>query len=393
VKSRPRARLVALALVCLAAVPAGYAIAQEVAPEPDPGRPEGVVKEFVVLEESEREARPLEGELVAQGTTPDGTPYEIRTSAEADDGMCVWLSWSVEASDSGEHPAHFLGFCGHPSWRDSVVEGASFQPLDSGGTIAAGLADPDVAAVELAYSDPESGEREQLRSDYYRISGAVRHGDGSTERFEPVGVYVSAFPPGVGDLEQGSTIGALALSEAGEAMGSAELSWVRVQGSGAEANLFTCGSEPFREDICRDAKSGELRRVDRSLAAPLVPELTEALADRGYEFSPASDADRELPRYREPELYEDGLPTVFAGREGLHYLHLGRVSGPGGLDDHLVYLVHFFSIEGEPNASGDGSSSTDASSMPDAPNAIDPTAETHLLDAMTGEELRVLDSR
>jgi len=69
------------------------------------------------------------------------------------------------------------------------------------------------------------------------------------------------------------------------------------------------------------------------------------------------------------------------------------VSGPGGLDDHLVYLVHFFSIEGEPNASGDGSSSTDASSMPDAPNAIDPTAETHLLDAMTGEELRVLDYR
>jgi hypothetical protein len=71
-------RLLVFALVCLAGIPAGYAIAQEVAPEPDPGAPAGggVVK-------AEECPPAVNAAFKSEGFSPDSYGPECPIASEA----------------------------------------------------------------------------------------------------------------------------------------------------------------------------------------------------------------------------------------------------------------------------------------------------------------------
>jgi hypothetical protein len=328
--------------------------------------------------------------VVGRGTAPDDAAYEIRAFWKDGDGTCVNMGWTPESRDSSYAGGGGQAFCNYESFRDSTLDHVGYQRSDNGGTIAFGLASPEVSDVRITYES--GGESKDVPSQLFHLSGTVRRDDNTTIPLKPVAYYVAFLPPGVGDAEQHSSAQAVALSDDGQELARAQLAWVIDALGAPDASgdyLLACGSESFWAQTCRDAASGELRRVNPALARPLPAELTRALADRGYAFTPASDEERGLPEFTEEGLSEKVLSPIFTGHFGLHYQRLGRVSGPG-LEDRLVYLVHYFSVE---DHSGGGGGSTEATSMNDPPDPIDPTATTYLIDAITGERLGTVEYR
>lgn len=306
---------------------------------------------------------------VATGTFPDGSEYRVRITRYSKDRACPELVFPDAAAGS----TGATSSCTYNAIKDGVTAPVFYLPLASGNVAGFALASPEVAQASVS-----EGE-----ADVIAVKGQLEMADEEPEPLPPSSVVVFWLPEGAGEARSGDSV-SLTLADAdGKELATEELRYVAIK-LGSLPTLQACTRQ---ERICSQAEAGELSRVDKKLGRELPRALESGLSSRGYEYTPAADADRGIP------LREDGQKTTrrfyklpIDGAVGYAYQRLGRISG-NGFDDRLAFLFHYFKIKHEYRQGG-GYTTADGSNVG---NPFKGKARTYILDGETGKRLCTID--
>lgn len=287
--------------------------------------------------------KPDDRQTVATGTSPAGDAYSVEAIANDNGDVCLIL----DAPVAGPPSIMFGPTCTSEQRADGAYGGTTYLQLRSGGHAAFGLADPAATSATVTADDFEA-----IEVDLVDVSGEVERTDGTLVPIPTLSVFVAFLPPGLGDVETGSTATITAVDAGGEAVLSEDLQWVRLGPTGLTVD---CGGEiavAVHQATCADARTGELGRVEESLARPLPEALAGRLQAAGYSYVPATDGDRSIagePAFDLPAR----SPLALSAYVGAGYdSYLGRISG-GGETGRLVYVLPEFPVGDLPDEGAD----------------------------------------
>lgn len=333
------------------------------------------------------------GALVARGAGPEGHSYKVTATYPAvkegrkDPGPCVSVDFDPGAplEETAERRPRGIGFCGLLKYLDKPFDYLTITHAYEDYSVIVGAAPEDTASVDVRYRESLDGDEITAPTDSIPIAGEVTRRDGAVEPIFPFTFFVAFVPAGIGEVTGQSSAEAIALSESGDVQARADLAWTDYPSEPG----FSVMCRRDTRGVCDQAASGELYRVERGLGRPLPDGLAEELELRGYEWTPATDEDRELAFDPKP-----GYPArlfLKGGRRdpyGLAFDRLGRISGPGFSDGQLVYLHHLVASEANP---GIDSGYTDADSVKRNVDPLENPISTTIIDAETKKRLKRIE--